>query len=161
MLSKQRDFFQMSLPLTNVLIGYVLLHLYFCKTCERTLRRSRRVKKWHWTRRCYCAAILPRECHKPRWDTDTEDIFRLTSRIPLPFPHQRVEEQKVAQAQVNGISPYSTRGQTTHYTSNYSPLLIYYLSYIFEKPYITSSCRIIQHRLRGFTPRLAFLKAYP
>lgn len=46
------------------------------QTWGRTLRRSRRVKRWQWTRRCYCAVVLPRECQRPRWDTDTEDIYR-------------------------------------------------------------------------------------
>lgn len=85
------------------------------QTWERILRRSRWVKRWHWTRRCYCTANPPRECHKPRWDTDTEDIYRPTSSIHLPFPHQEYKEQKVAQDQLPGISLCSTRERTTLY----------------------------------------------
>lgn len=137
---------------------------FSCKTWERTLRRSRRVKRWHWTRRCCCAAIPPRECHKLRWDTDTGDIYRPESAIHLPFPHQGDKDRRVAQDQLPGISPHSTRGTDNpvriNYTSNYLPLLIYYLSYISGKLYITSSRHITQHWLGGFTPHLASLKAY-
>lgn len=53
------------------------------QTWERTLRRSPRVKRWHWTRRCCCAVIPPRECHKPRWGSDTGVIYRSVSIYPF------------------------------------------------------------------------------
>lgn len=46
------------------------------------------------------------------------------------------------------------------YTSNYSLLLIYYLSHISEMPYITLCRHITQVKHGGFTPCLASLKAY-
>lgn len=138
---------------------------FFHQTWERTLRWSRRVRRWHWTRRCYCTAFPLRECHKLRWDTDTGDIYRRTSSMHLPFPHQKDKEQEAVQDQLLCISCCSAEGTDNpariNYTSNYSLLLIYYLSYISEKPYITSSRHITQDRLGGFTPRLASLKAYP
>lgn len=106
-------FTETSKAFTSILICCASLYPFlFPQTWERTLRRSRRVKRWHWTRRCYCAAIPQRECHKLRWDTDTEDIYRSTSRIHLPFPHQEDKEQKVAQDKLPGVSPRYTKEQT-------------------------------------------------
>lgn len=70
----------------TVLIGCASTSFSFffnLQTWERTLKRNPRVKRWHWTRRCCCAVIPPRECHNLRWGADTGDIYRSVSIYPF------------------------------------------------------------------------------